>query len=122
MSVTAQDWRVTALQQVQRTLQHIAHAREADDVDTVDVLRDCWQAHRASGAAVGAWAESLLAGGRSWDDIGAALDLSADRARAELEPLIAAGLVHLRERLPDAVEQEHRPAPMDASGAETLGT
>lgn len=104
MTVTAQDWRVTAQQQVQRTVEHIAHARDAADADTVDVLRDCWQAYRASGAAVGAWVEGLLADGLSWEDIGRALDLPVHQARADVEPLRAAARRHLADRLPRAAQ------------------
>ena len=100
MSVTAQDWRVTAQQEVTRSLEYVERATTAPDAGSADVLRDCWQAYRAAGAAVGSWAQGMAADGRSWAEIGAALDLSEHEATQTLGPLVAQGWERLAERLP----------------------
>lgn len=102
MPITPQDWRVTAQQEVERTVQHITQARSRADADLTDVLRECWLAFQASGAAVGSWTQGLLADGRSWDDIATVLGLSAEQAERDLAPLIAQGRQRLQKRLPSA--------------------
>ena len=102
MSATAQDWRVTAQQEVERSVAHVVRAQSSADVGMTDVLRECWQAHRASGAAVGAWAQGLLLDGSSWEEIGTALGLTGSQAQDALEPLVALGAERLRARLPAA--------------------
>ena len=117
MSATAQDWRVTAQQEVQRSVAHVTRAESAQDAGMEDVLRECWLAFRASGAAVGAWAQGLLLDGASWDDIGAALGLTAPQARQALEPLIAQGAERLTARLP-GVSTDEPPGRTDGSASQ----
>lgn len=121
MSATAGDWRVTAQQEVERSVAHVTRARSSQDAGMEDVLRDCWLAFRASGAAVGSWAQGLRLDGASWDDIGAALGLTASQARDALEPLIAQGAESLRARLP-SVSTDEQPAATDASCSGTPET
>ena len=106
MPITPQDWRVTAQQEVEQTVRHITQARSSADADLTDVLRECWLAFQASGAAVGSWTQGLLADGRSWEEIGSALGLSAQQAEQDLAPLIAQGTRRLQERLPAASQNE----------------
>lgn len=107
MSATAQDWRVTAQQEIQSSVAHVTRAESSQDAGMEDVLRECWLAFRASGAAVGAWAQGLRLDGASWEEIGAALGLTASQARDALEPLIAQGAERLRVRLPGVGTDEH---------------
>lgn len=100
MSVTAQDWRVTAEQEVSRSAEHIRRARSEPDLELIDILRECWDAYQAAGAAVGAWAMGLISDGRSWDEIGAALDLAEPDVHGALQPLVEQARQRMHERLP----------------------
>ena len=108
MAATAQDWRVTAQQEIQRSVAHVTRAQSSQDASMDDVLRECWLAFRASGAAVGSWAQGLLLDGASWGDIGGPLGLTGSQARNALEPLIAQGAESLRARLP-AISLDDQP-------------
>lgn len=118
MSATAQDWRVTAQQEIQRSVAHVTRAESSQDAGMQDVLRECWLAFRASGAAAGAWAQGLRLDGASWDEIGAALGLTASQAREALEPLIAQGAERLHARLP-GVSTDEQPVRSEGSARET---
>ncbi|HEU0102691.1 MAG TPA: carboxymuconolactone decarboxylase family protein, partial [Mycobacteriales bacterium] len=109
MPVTAQDWRVTAQQEVTRSLAHVERATDAGDLDNIDVLRECWAAYQAAGAAVGSWAQGMAVSGRSWSEIGAALDLPEHDVVGALQPLVARGWATLVERLPSATQTDDPP-------------
>ncbi len=105
MPVTAQDWRVTAQQELARSVDLVRRAEsaeDAEDAETTDVLRDCWHAYRAAGAAVGSFVQGMVADGRSWSEIGAALGVPATEVEQTLQPLAALGRERLAERLPAA--------------------
>lgn len=97
--VTAQDWRVTAQREASRSLEHVERATSATDAEPADILRECWAAYRAAGAAVGSWAQGMSADGRPWSEIGAALDLPEHEVTDVLRPLVAQGWARLAERL-----------------------
>ena len=111
MSVTPQDWRVTALLAVRKMVEHVTRAQSRVDADMADVLRDCWLAHRSSGAAVGSWAQGMLADGRSWSDVGRSIDLTGRQAQAVLDPLISEAWLEVQRRLPHAAAPDDAPVP-----------
>ncbi|MDP9434852.1 MAG: hypothetical protein M3P93_06520, partial [Actinomycetota bacterium] len=99
MPVTAQDWRVTAQREVSRSVE-LARRAESADAETADVLRDCWQAYRAAGAAVGSFVQGMVADGRPWSEVAQTLGLPEAAVEAALQPLVDSGRERLAERLP----------------------
>lgn len=105
MTATARDWRVTSAQEVARAVECIRQAQDDADADMLDVLRSCWSAYRAAGAAVGSWTQSLLLDGRSWAEIADALEVPVSDVETLLTPLVSLGSGRLHERLGTPAEQ-----------------
>lgn len=99
MAATARDWRVTSAQEVSQATECIRHAQDDADADMLDVLRSCWSAYRAAGAAAGAWTQSMLLEGHSWPELAEALGVPVEDVEPLLAPLIGWASESLHGRL-----------------------
>jgi hypothetical protein len=103
MHTTAQDWAVTAAQEIDRCIENFTLARTAELEQMDDVLRSCWVAYQAAAAAMGALIESELRTGRDLAGVTRLLGfLTPDQADRALTPLRAAAAARLDARLSGA--------------------
>ena len=113
MSVTGQDWRVTAQSEVSRSVELVRRAESEPDAETADVLRYCWEAYQAAGAAVGSFVQGMVADGRPWSEVAQALGVPEAEVERTLQPLVAQGRERLAERLPHVAGEPEPAAEME---------
>jgi len=96
--VTPGDWRITAVQEADRSVASFREAHETSR-DPAGILAAYWRAYRAAEAALGAMVESELSGGMTIADVRAACDISGAEDETRLERAREIGADRLRARL-----------------------
>jgi hypothetical protein len=96
--VTPGDWRITAVQEADRSVAGFREAHETSR-DPAGILAAYWRAFRAAEAALGAAVESELAAGMTIADVRAACAVSGPDDETRLDRAREVGTDRLQARL-----------------------